>query len=163
MTVDHTILSLDLGSTTGWCFVRNGVIVESDVVNLVRKNTHPGDRFLRFQNFLSQYKGVSEICYENVPGFKSADAARVHCGLLSIVQMFCHVRGIRMTAIKPKTIKKEFAGNGNADKAAMCRTAHRLGWKNGHPDTDIDHDECDAIALAWVKLKRAGVEPRLQA
>jgi Holliday junction resolvasome RuvABC endonuclease subunit len=157
---NHTILSLDLGSTVGWCFIKNTSILQSGVVSLFRKDTHPGDRFLRFHNWLANWKGVvNEIFYEDVPRFESGKAARVYCGLLAHVQVFCLVHGIRMTNVKPMSVKKEFAGTGHADKAAMCLTAHKLGWRHGNQGTDLDHDEADAIATAWVLLKRRGIEP----
>ena len=162
MTTGHTRLSLDLGLTTGYCRMVDEVIVASGVAVFSRKDdTHPGARFVRFYNFLVENKDVAEICFEMVGGFKGAKAAVNYGGFLAVLQMFCKMRKIRMTGIKPKTVKKEFAGNGNADKTAMCRTAHRLGWTHGHPETDMDHDECDAIAIAFVTLKRYGLEPRL--
>lgn len=163
MARDYTVLSLDLGSTVGWAFVKNATILHSGIVPLSRKDAHPGDRFLRFHNWLLQMKAnkVNEIFYESVPRFESAAAAHVYCGLLAVLQMFCLMHGLRMTNIKAKSVKKEFAGNGNADKFEMCRVAHRMGWKNGHAETDIDHDECDAIAIAWVILTRRNAEPAL--
>jgi hypothetical protein len=71
MPNDHTILSLDLGNNLGWAKVVNGVIVQSGVVSLFRKDAHPGDRFLRFSNWLRTHKGLNEIFYEDVPRFES--------------------------------------------------------------------------------------------
>lgn len=160
MTRDYTILSLDIGSDTGWAKLKNGIIQSSGVVSFVKKDSHPGDRFLRFHNWLRENgKDVQEIFYEDVPRFESAKAARSYCGYLATIQMFCLSAGKRMTNIKANSVKKEFSGHGNADKKAMCQAAHRLGWKNGLLGSDMDHDECDAIAAAWVILKRRGVEP----
>jgi hypothetical protein len=163
MPNDHTILSLDLGNNLGWAKVVNGVIVQSGVVSLFRKDAHPGDRFLRFSNWLRTHKGLNEIFYEDVPRFESNFAARVYCGLLSQLQIFCLVSQVRLTNIKANSVKKEFTGNGRADKIEICRTAHRLGWKHGHLDLDLDHDEADALACAWVILKRRNIEPELAA
>lgn len=163
MSNDHTILSLDLGNSLGWAKVVNGVIVQSGVVSLFRKDAHPGDRFLRFSNWLRTHKDLNEIFYEDVPRFESNFAARVYCGLLSQLQVYCLVSQVRLTNIKANSVKKEFTGNGRADKAEICRTAHRLGWKHGHPDLDLDHDEADALACAWVILKRRNIEPTLVA
>jgi len=161
MAGERTIsaMSLDLGSNLGYCMIDHGIIIKSGALKLSAKDSHPGTRFQRFQNFLIAHRHVKEIMYEDVPRFESAASAKVYCGLLSILQLFCLVQGINLTGIFAKSVKKEFAGNGNADKAAMCKVAHRLGWRGGHPDTDIDHDECDAIAGAWVILKRRGVDP----
>jgi len=67
-----------------------------------------------------------------------------------------------MTAIHVNTVKKEFTGNGHAKKEEICRVAHRLGWTHGHPDTDTDHDEADALAIIWVHLTRNEMNPTLE-
>lgn len=154
----HSILSLDLGTTCGWCLVKDGVARFSGTLALPGPKEHPGRRFLRFGNWLNDFRGVNEIFYEDVPRFESAKAARVYCGLLSILQVFCLQHGIRMSSIKSNSVKKEFTGNGNAKKPVMCQVAHRLGWRGGHPGSDVDHDEADAIACAWVVLKRRECE-----
>jgi len=155
----HFILSLDIGSSMGWAFLKDAVILQSGVKILTRKDTHPGDRFVRFSNWLNNFITVNEIFYEDVPRFESAYSAKSYCGYLSILQMFCLVNRIRLVCIKPNVVKMGFTGKGNAKKPEMCRVCHELGWKHGHPATDIDHDEADAIACAWVLLKRRGVEP----
>lgn len=162
MAKPYTILSLDLATTCGWCFVSDAQYRYSGVLHLPDHKVHPGMRFLKFKNWLHDFRGVSEIFYEDVPRFESAKAARVYCGLLSEVQVFCLVHGIRLTSIKANSVKKEFTGNGSAPKELMCKVAHDLGWQHGHPDTDIDHDEADALATAWVILQRRGVGLNIQ-
>lgn len=159
----YTVLALDLGTNTGWCLVKDGVIKFSGCLSLPASESHPGHRFLKFSNWLQQFRGVNEVFYEDVPRFESAKAARVYCGLLCIVQMFCLTQGLRMTNIKSNTVKKDFTGNGNADKRKMCEVAHKIGWKGGHKETDIGHDEADAIACAFVILQRRGVDVRMPA
>jgi Holliday junction resolvasome RuvABC endonuclease subunit len=159
MAREHTMLSLDLGSTLGWAFVKADEIRKSGTIQLTRKDSHPGDRFRRFEEWLFNWRGVKEICYEDVLRFASAGAAKSYCGYLSILQVFCLNHGIRLLCIKPTAVKKGFAGKGNADKKEMCEVAHKLGWRNGYKGTDIDHDECDAIAVAWVILSRKGLSP----
>ncbi len=158
MTNSYAVLSLDLGTHTGWLEVQDCVAKRSGTVHLPGPDQHPGLRFITFSNWLFQFKHVNEIFYEDVPRFESAKAARVYCGLLAIVQMFCLTQGIRMTNIKSNSVKMEFAGpgQGNCKKVVMCDVAHRLGWQGGHQSTDIDHDECDAIACAFVILARRG-------
>lgn len=154
---NHTTLALDLGTSCGWAKSIEDTIAKSGVIDLKIKDAHPGIRFMRFKNWLVEHGAdANHIVYERVPRFASADAARVHCGLLAVVQMYCVSKRIRMTSIMPKVIKKEFTGNGNADKVMMCRVNHKLGWKGGHPDTDVDHDESDARAILWVALTRDG-------
>lgn len=156
---DFTTLSIDLGSTIGYCLAKNGVIIESGEVTLSAKESHPGHRWLRFQKWLYQYKDVNEILFEDVPRFMSNGAARVYCGLLAVLQIFSLGCGIRMASLKPSQIKKDFTGSGSSDKLEMCDVAMRLGWKNGVPGTQNCNNECDAIALFWVVSTRRGVQP----
>ncbi len=162
MARSHTILSLDLASTTGWAFLKDGVIEKSGVVRLVDKDAHPGDRWRKFKNMLVGFKNVNEIIYESVPMYDSTRWARIHAGLVAHLEDFVLMYNIRCTTIQATSVKLEFAGHGHAQKADMCKTAHRLGWKGGVEDTDIDHDECDAIAAAWVILSRRGVQPKFK-
>lgn len=159
MTGDFTTLSLDLGSTTGYAIGKNGVIVDSGEVTLSCSGTHPGHRWLKFQQWLVKYQNVNEILFEDVPQFQSGAAARVYCGLLAVLQIFSLAHGIRMCSLKPTQIKKDFTGAGNSKKPVMCEVAHRLGWKHGTPGTENNNNECDAIALFWVVCVRRGIEP----
>lgn len=158
------VLSLDLASTFGWALGnhdgKRGVITHSGEIDLSRKDTHPGHRFLKFNEFLHKFTGVKEILYEDVPRFESAGAARVYCGLLAHLQVFCLAQNIRLTNMKPGSIKKHFTGHGNAKKEVMCEVAHRLGWGGGHKGTDMAHNECDAIALMWVVFTIRGLDPK---
>lgn len=156
--MSYDILSLDLGTSFGFATISDGVLKTSGVVKLPPADPHPGHRFIKFGQWLSSQKKVKEIFYEIVPRFESAKSARVYCGLLAMVQMFCLQHGIKLTGIYPTSVKLEFTGNGHAKKPLMCEVAHKLGWKGGHPATDIDHDECDAIACAWVILNRRDVK-----
>ena len=68
---DYTILSIDLGSTLGYAVGKGGVIVESGEVTLSPgpNKTHPGHRWMKFQQWLFNYKDVDEIVFENVMFF----------------------------------------------------------------------------------------------
>lgn len=158
------VLSLDLASTFGWALGKHdgekSLIMQMGEITLLQKDAHPGDRFLRFNGFLDKFRGVKEILYEDVPRFESAGAARVYCGLLAQLQVFCLVQGIRLTNMKPGTIKKHFTGHGNANKSMMCEVGHKIGWGGGHPGTDMAHNECDAMALMWVVFTIRGWEPK---
>lgn len=160
------VLSLDLASTFGWALGntdgKKGFITHSGEIELASKDLHPGHRFLKFTEFLSKFRGVKEILYEDVPRFESAGAARVYCGLLAHLQVFCLTQGIRLSNMKPGTIKKHFTGSGNANKKMMCEVAHKIGWGGGHPGTEIAHNECDAIALMWVVFTIRGLDPEFK-
>lgn len=156
---DFTTLSLDLGSTLGYCLAKNGVIIDSGEVTLSAKDTHPGHRWLRFQNWLFKYKDVNEILFEDVMFATSVMQMRVYGALLGILQIFCLAQRIRMASLTPGQIKKDFTGAGNSKKDVVCDVAINLGWKNGKPGTLINNNEADAIALFWVVSSRRGVQP----
>lgn len=156
MAKPYTILSLDLGTNLGWCFIQDAEYRYSGMLELPKHKDNPGLHFLRFQNWLEKFRGVSEVMYEEVPRFESKASAQVYCGQRAVLHIFRAQHGMRLTNIKSNSVKKEFTGNGSAPKELTCKVAHQLGWMHGHPDTDIDHDEADAIALTWVILKRRG-------
>lgn len=161
---DFTSLALDLGSTFGWAIGKNGVVVRSGEVLLSAASSHPGHRWMKFDEWLVENtKGVDEIYYENVTGGKSWQAAVVYGAQLGVLQKFCLAHGLRMCCLKPGQVKKDFTGNGNAKKQLMCNTALNLGWKNGIRDSDHMHNECDAIALLWVIYSRRLIKPSFPA
>lgn len=160
---DHTILCLDFGSTVGWALIKNAVVVQSGVRQLSAKDAQPGHRFVMFQDeILRGFTKVDEIVYEDIPFHTSRDQSRVYDGLLAHLQAHCLRNRIRLLGINNSTIKKEFAGNGKASKEEMCAHAHSLGWRHGEPGTDLDHDECDAIAAGFVRLSRQGITARFK-
>ena len=119
---DHKTLSLDLGSTFGYCVGINGVIVDSGEVTLSAGygKTHPGHRWMRFQKWLSHYSDVNKILFEDVQFVTSAQQMKVYGALLSQLELFSLGHGITMQSLTPGTIKKEFTGYGNAKKDVMC-------------------------------------------
>lgn len=157
---DFTTLALDLGSTFGFAVGINGVIVKSGEVGLSAKDSHPGRRWLKFQEWLYQYHTVNEILYEEVQAFRSSDASMCYGALRSHLQVFALVHGIRMGTLTPGQIKGDFTGNGNAKKEIMCEVAMNLGWQNGVRGTREFNNECDAIALLWCVYSRRGIQPR---
>lgn len=159
MSGDFTILSLDLGSSFGWAIGKNGVIESSGEVALSARDSHPGTRWMRFQEWLYNHREVDEVLYEEVQGFRSNDASMCYGALRALLQVFCLANGIRLSALTPGQIKMDFTGNGNAKKEVMCEVAMNLGWKNGVRGTREFNNECDAIALMWVVYVRRGIQP----
>lgn len=159
---NFTSLALDLGSTFGFALGVDGVVTRSGEVSLAAKDTHPGHRWVRWQEWLYEWKNVDEILFEDVSGFKGFEAAKIYGAQLGVLNIFTLVNGIRMRSLPPGAVKKEFTGKGNADKFKMCDTAINLGWKNGRRDTDENHNEADAIALLWVVYRRDRLTPTFQ-
>lgn len=156
---DFTSLALDLGSTFGWAVGNNGIIQATGEVSLSAKDSHPGHRWIKWQEWLYQHRNVNEILFEDVSGFKGFEAAKIYGAQLGVLQIFSLVHGIRMCSLSPQQVKKDFTSKGNANKFQMCDVALNLGWKNGARGTDKQHNECDAIALIWVIYTRRLIQP----
>lgn len=156
---DFTILSLDLGSTLGFAIGKNGVIVDSGEVTLSGAGTHPGHRWIRFQNWLAKFTDVNAILYEEVQAFRGSQAAMVYGALRAQVQIFSLAHRIPMSTMTPGDIKGDFTGNGNAPKELVCNVAMNLGWKKGVRDTRNLNNEADAIALLWCVYVKREISP----
>lgn len=189
----HYVLALDLASSTGWALMEDGEIVHSGTVdlNISASYGRPGDRLIRFHNFLSTIEGgpfenvsfaslVNEVVYEDVKtGFhKSQKANKLYFNLQGILEMF--IAGLRIPEYKihAGTIKKEFTGHGHAEKEDIGRQAEKLGWKNGiwqkakkkdkRTGREVEYmklvndDEADAIALLFVHGQTQGISVKFQ-
>lgn len=160
---NYTILGLDLGNTLGWSLCKGGVIVQSGVVNLKPKDSADGTQFIIFQDdILSKFTKVDEICYEKVTFASTLAQAGVYMGLLAHLKAHCIRHRIKYYGFPNQTLKLQFAGTGNANKHQMCARAHELGWKHGELGTDLDNDECDAIASIFVRLSMIGKDCRFK-
>lgn len=157
---DRVTLALDLGTSLGWAIGNDGVIMATGQIALSAPHAHRGHKWLRFQEWLYPHRNVQEILYEDVTGFRSGDAAKSYGALLSHLDVFCLVHGIRLSSMTAGQVKSDFTGNGNAPKELMCEVAINLGWKHGIRGTRANNDECDALALLWVVYQRRLIKPR---
>lgn len=163
---DFVIMAIDIGSTSGYAVGKNGVVIDSGEVSLspgVGK-THPGHRWMKFQRFIHDMHSrhnLNEILFEDVTFVNKNNGAqvlKVYGALRGQIEIFTLAYNLRMGALPVTTIKKEFAGSGNAKKPAMCNTAINMGWARGIKDTDHLHNEADAIALLACVYKRRGID-----
>lgn len=169
----HTILSLDLGSTLGWAMAEVGVLVASGEVDLTVDRDL---RKIRYCNFLIEMRGVDEIIYEKVmshdmtiwvtnkkTGLKtkkrvfSVIAAHLYGWFEGELERFCKGWRIPLKGLHNATVKKEFTGNGKASKKDICAECHRRGWQGGAWGKDSNNNEADAIAMLYVELAKRGV------
>lgn len=145
-----TVLTLDLGSTTGWC-VANGATVISGVWKLKGGRYDGGGmRFLRFRGHLDEVHKISPIkivFYEEVRGHKGVDAAHIYGGLQATLTAWCEDNKIPYEGVPVGTIKKFITGKGNASKAQVMAAVARYGY------APSDDNEADAIALMLLKLE----------
>ena len=151
------ILCLDLATTTGFAIRRADGRIESGEISFsLKKDEGQGRRYVKFRAWLLEVKQaheLAEIVYEQVMGHGAHNviAAHVYGGLLATLQAFGEHHGIAYRGIGVSTIKKRFAGHGNATKGDMIAQCRALGFR---PEGD---NEADAIALLHVALDRCPV------
>lgn len=157
-------LGLDIATRTGYAISEGSKIIRSGVRDF--SHEHPGQRGIKFYNFLLSCGHIDEIYVEQIMfggGFKNAegrwisrtnDNRELYHGFLMLVNMYSAGFCIPVFSIHPTTLKKEFAGHGHADKTDMCAAARSMGWKGGVANTALFHDEVDAIAVLVVEAKR---------
>lgn len=151
LTCNANILTLDIGTQTGWALgLRDGKVHGGSESFAARRNEGPGQRWLKFQAWLGErYRQAGElqaIYYELVLAHGPKDqpntlAAHVYGGFEAFLQAFADRNRIPLVGVGVGTIKKSATGKGNAKKeqviAAMRARGHRV----------IDDNHGDALAL----------------
>lgn len=139
-----TILSLDLGTTTGWATRKDGQVQSGIVTFRPGRFEGGGMRYLKFSKWLESMLflgGVEAVYFEEVRGHKGVDAAHIYGGLMATLSAFCESREIPYQGIPVGTVKKHATGKGNANKDKMIEAMQALGH------APVDDNEADAIAL----------------
>lgn len=146
------ILTIDLGSHTGWC-LRSGANTVSGVWHLKGNRFEGGGmRFVRFEqqlDTLAKDTDVKLVAFEEVHRHRGTDAAHIYGGLLAVLCAWCEKRKIPYHGVGVGTIKKHVTGKGNADKPQMIAAVRKHGFE---PEDD---NEADAIALMLLELEGA--------
>lgn len=154
------IMSLDLGTTTGWMVkVRGGASVHGFWRLKGGRFEGGGMRFLRFQGKLDEVHSLnplSAIFYEEVRRHMGTDAAHIYGGLLGVLSSWCEARSIPYEGVPVGTIKKALTGKGNAGKPQMIKAVQALGYT-----AVVDENEADAIAIMMHKLEDPAVRSLL--
>jgi Holliday junction resolvasome RuvABC endonuclease subunit len=139
------LLTLDLGTTTGFCVgEREGALASGSQNFKPGRYDGGGMRFVRFRQWLDDLQvayRIDRIAFEEVRRHAGTDAAHVYGGLMATLQAWAEDNRTPYEGIPVGTIKKSFCGSGNASKDAMIAEAVKRGFA---PAT---HDEADAIAL----------------
>jgi len=147
------ILSLDLGTNTGWALSTGGAIISGTWRNKPANARYEGGgmRYLRFRKQLDDimratpYRdSIHAVYFEEVRRHRGTDAAHVYGGMLAILTSWCESFDppLPYEGVPVGEIKKHLTGKGNADKPAMIAAVRALGY-------DVtDDNEADAIALA---------------
>lgn len=162
-----SILSLDLGKTTGWALIQDGVIVESGERNhSLREGEKEGKNLLRFLDFLNdQYSkhSLTDLFFEEINFIANRAHAYSFIPYEYVARMFAIMANVEISTLTPEQWKKTLTGKSRGEagkeKFRMCAKLHSLGWKGGVRGTDKANNECDAVGLAIAILRIRGSDP----
>ncbi len=155
--LNHCILALDLGTTTGWALrTSDGQITSGTVSFRPSRYDGGGMRYLRFTNWLAEIHrlsgSIAAIWFEEVRRHAGTDAAHVYGGLMATLTGWAELRGVPYQGVPVGTIKRHATTKGNADKAAVIAAVRACGF------SPADDNEADAIALLlWAIETNGGV------
>lgn len=145
------ILTLDLGTTTGWAMrCADGQIVSGTISFQPRRFEGGGMRFLRFARWLDEMLttqsacgGLGAIFFEEVVRHVGVVAAHAYGGFLGHLTAWCESHKIPYQGVPVGTIKKHATGKGNAGKPEMIAAM----VAKGHAPKD--DNEADALAILY--------------
>ena len=146
---DTAILSLDLGTRTGWALLgRDGSITSGSESFKPQRFEGGGMRYLRFKRWLTEIErsadGLDAVYFEEVRCHAGVDAAHAYGGFMAHLTAWCEHHQIPYRGVPVGTIKKHATGRGNAGKADMVNAMRQRGFQ------PIDDNEADALAiLLW--------------
>lgn len=140
------ILTLDLGTNTGWAVLGN--TVTSGTMSF-KPNRYEGGgmRYLRFEKWLNEINGVhaiEQVYFEEVRRHAGVDASHVYGGFLATLTAWCEDKKIPYLGIPVGSIKKHITGKGNSAKQEVINS---INAKNMVHYQVTDDNEADALAL----------------
>ena len=151
------VLTLDLGTQTGWACRSASGVVSSGTINFKPGRYQGGGmRYLRFNQWLTDLLAVAgpveALYFEEVRRHLGVDAAHAYGGFLGHLTAICEQQGIAYAGVPVGTIKRHVTGKGNANKAKVIQAVRLLGY---YP---TDDNEADALALMhWAIDTRGGL------
>lgn len=148
-----SILSFDLGTTTGWAMMVNGKISSGSVNFQPTRFDSSHSRYTQFRRWLAtnDNRAVDEVVYEAVRRHNGAIAAQTYGGFMATLQMWCDAKSIPYEGVAVGTIKKFATGHGNASKLSMVEAMEKRGHK------PRDANEADPLALLYWRLEQASL------
>lgn len=140
------VLSLDLGTQTGWAVrLGDGGITSGSENFKPTRFQGGGMRYLRFRQWLCelhQLTGhIERIYFEEVRRHLGVDAAHAYGGFLAHLCAWCEEKEIPYLGVPVQTIKKHITGKGNASKQMVIDAVRAKGF------LPVDDNEADAISL----------------
>lgn len=141
------ILALDLGATTGWAIVSNGVQLYGEEHF---RGLRP-ERFVAFHAWLDDLMNdrlFDYVIFER-PFSRGLHTTRSLWGMAGIVELLAEKHGHPCLDIVPSTLKKWATGNGRACKKDMMHAAHYkiIAYHRHIDDAPLREHEADAIIL----------------
>lgn len=148
------ILTLDLGTTTGWAFRDGEKLLSGRHSFKTARHEGAGMRPHRFKlwlDLLCSVNGVPDFVYfEEVRRHNSVTAGHVYGGFMNMLMAWCEEHGAKYSSVPVGTIKKAATGKGNASKKDMIVAAvYRYGII---PDDDNHADALGILTYAEVVL-----------
>ena len=147
---EGAILTLDLGTKTGWALHQtDGTITSGTVEFKPGRFEGGGMAFVRFKHWLDEVRRFADpvvgIWFEEVHAHTGVIAAQVYGGFLGHLTAWAEQQEIPYQGVPVGTIKKHATGKGNASKAEVIESMRRKGHRPS------DDNAADALAiLHWV-------------
>lgn len=149
------ILSLDLGSRTGWAIFWGKNRKASGTWDLKLGASCRPEKYINLaghlRDCLEKYS-VEVIAYEVVHfgTHKGTDAARLYNGLVATLESEAYSFDLALREVHISTAKKALTGNGRASKEDMMKSA-KSRWKKASIDYS---DEADALGVGIACLEK---------
>lgn len=146
MDGNGSILTLDLGSKTGWALRQIDSTITSGTVEFKPGRFEGGGMaFVRFKHWLDEvarFAGpIKSIFFEEVRAHAGVTASHVYGGFLAHLTAWAEQEEIPYQGVPVGTIKRHATGKGNASKAEVIEAMRRKGH---HP---ADDNAADALAI----------------
>lgn len=141
-------ISLDVsGTNCGIVTWIDGKYFSSELMTFPKKNS----RGRKYAQLLAKLRLLNpdEILYE-APAYAPGPAKKILAGMETIIELYAASMEIEAVSIHNMTLKKAFAGHGNASKEQMLDRANYIGKESGF--YTIYFDVADAFAVGYVLL-----------
>ncbi len=140
------ILTLDLGTKTGWALRQtDGTITSGTVEFKPGRFEGGGMAFVRFKRWLSEvsrFAGpIGSVFFEEVRAHAGVTASHVYGGFLSHLTAWSEEMEIPYQGVPVGTIKRHATGKGNASKEEVIEAMRRKGH------APVDDNAADALAI----------------
>lgn len=145
-----SILAIDIGTKLGWALLAEGQVRSGTFDMVPRDGEGVGIRFLRFRReFLSNFRGVREVYFEEVRRHEGTHAAHIYGGLWAILCAWCEENAIPYRGVEVSAWKKHIGCKGNAAKPEVMDAIIRRGFE------PTGYDEADALGiLSYARKQR---------